>query len=235
MTGARVSRKWVSWAPATSDEVGARQLISAALYLHSTFKEEYWLWRGQANGSYGLEPGMHTRLRKSSGLSLDERNAAWATGQLVELARQMKLDRFEGARLPDLALLAHLQHHGAGTPLMDVSVDPLVALWMVVFASADEPHGHDEDTGALFAIRRPDSDHYLDPLDARPYWAEDGPSVAATLDGSMWWYRAPDVSERLRIQRGSFLLGPLVGDDPTTLPLNWSQTVPAGGDCPGCC
>jgi hypothetical protein len=29
------------------------------------------------------------------------------------------------------------------------------------------------------------------------------------LNGQVWWYQAPDVTERLRIQRGSFLLGPL--------------------------
>lgn len=35
-------------------------------------------------------------------------------------------------RLPDLALLALLQHHRAATPLMDVTLDPIVGLYMSV-------------------------------------------------------------------------------------------------------
>jgi hypothetical protein len=42
----------------------------------------------------------------------------------------------------------------------------------------------------------------------------------------VWWYRAPDVTERLRIQRGSFLIGQLARPEDrtnTTLPLNLAQ------------
>src|SRR5439155_1336769 len=83
------------------------------------------------------EPGMHSRVRASMPrLALSEENVRWASAELIRVARANRLDRIEGLQLPDLALLAHLQHHGAATPLLDVTVDPLVALWMVAHASA---------------------------------------------------------------------------------------------------
>jgi hypothetical protein len=119
-------------------------------------------------------------------------------------------------------LLAHLQHYGAGTPLLDVSTDPLIALWMVAFANADEPDKLDGISGKLFGIRRPPKDRWITPLDARPYVSAKEPSVSDSLDGKVWWYQAPVVTERLRIQRGSFLIGPLIHSadrTETTIPL----------------
>lgn len=169
---------------------------------------------------------MHSRVRSSPGILFDERNSLWGARDLLQAAREARLDRMEGFRLPDLALLAHLQHHGAATPLLDVTVDPLVALWMVAHASTQDPTELDDEDGYLFGIRRPDADRWLDPLDARPYWDDDRGDVAQQLQRGVHWYRPPDISERLRIQRGSFLVGPLVDDEACTLPLTWRAKEP---------
>lgn len=145
-----------------------------------------------------------------------------ATVALIEAAREMRLDGKEGNRLPDLALLANLQHYGAATPLLDVSTDPLIALWMVAFAGADDPDSKDHLPGSLFGVLRPPRERWIDPLDARPYKSASTPDVSTSLVDQVWWYRAPDVTERLRIQRGSFLLGPLARPDDagnTTFPI----------------
>ena len=111
-----------------------------------------------------------------------------------------------------MALLAHLQHYGAATPLLDVSTDPLIALWMVAFANPADPAALDDRPGSLFVIRRPPRERWISALDARPYTTDQdasgrtAPTVAASLGDQVWWYRAPDVTERLRIQRGSGLL-----------------------------
>lgn len=78
---------------------------------------------------------------------------------------------------------------------------------MVAFASADIPDGLDRTTGRLFGILRPPKSRGIDPLDARPY--EDGTpkSIAMQTAASYYWYRAPDVTEGLRVQRGSILIG----------------------------
>lgn len=132
------------------------------------------------------------------------------TTDLIGAARDARLDLHEDARLPDLALLAMLQHHGAATPLLDVSLDPLVALYMAVVS----PNPADDDNdGVLFAIRRPQST--LMAFDSGPFNEvyNQLPDDAAVL------YTAPDVSERLRIQRGHFLLAKVADKFRTTLPL----------------
>ena len=196
------------------------------MWLHTTFKNHVWLWRGQADSRYGVEPGVHSRVLASSSVPQDEETARDATTALLSAARQMSLDMQHENRLPDLALLAHLQHYGAATPLLDVTTDPLVALWMVAFASAANPAELDAEEGSLFMIKRPDPGRWIDALDARPHRSSDIPDVAGTTSDSVWWYRAPDVTERLRIQRGSFLIGPLARPDDrtnTTLPLELAE------------
>lgn len=206
------------WIPnATSPEQKARQILSVLSWVHNSFKNFVPLWRGQAQYQFGVEPGMHTRVLNSS-LPHEENTVRSATRRLITDARKMKLDQFHGNILPDLALLAHLQHHGAATPLLDVTTDPLVALWMTVFASPENPSEYDSEKGSLFLIKRPPEERWIDPLDSREYWSRPGSNdtsnpessnIAGCLKGQYWWYRAPDVTERLRIQRGSFLIAEL--------------------------
>ena len=205
------------WQPSGGNaEVKARDILSAAMWLHSTFANRVWLWRGQADHRFGVEPSVHTRVLNST-LSHSEDTSIRATRSLINSARDVKLDHRDGYKLPDLALLANLQHHGAATPLLDVSTDPLIALWMIAFADAKHPARLDDVPGSLFGIARPPAERWIDPMDSREY-----ESIAKNFGDQTWWYRAPDVTERLRIQRGSFLISALStsnkrGD--TTLPV----------------
>ena len=178
----------VKWTPsATNAEQAARDLVSAVLYLHSTFKNEIWLWRGQANANHGLEPGMHTRVHREA--EEDETALPRATDYLLKSARSAGVDRTSSDfLLPDLALLARLQHHGAATPLLDVTFDPLVALWFVAFADKDDPPKLDDTSGSLFAIRKPQPERQICPLDARPFWSDsiEKPSIDACLGEDIW-------------------------------------------------
>ena len=200
-----------------------RKLLPRIMGLHSMFTtkwDEVWLWHGQDDRSHDLLPGMHSRVQNTSGLALDERNVGWATTQLLGMARANKLDTVDGLRLPDIALLAHLQHHGAATPLLDVSVDPLVAVWMAVNASGSDSTANDDKSGVVFAIRKPSEPKWNSTLDSRPYRDTVHTDIATTVSSGVHWYRAPDISERLRIQRGSFLMGALTASgNPTTLDL----------------
>lgn len=212
---------WVEWSPpSSSNGAMVRSLLRAVYALHSSLKNEVWLWRGEAVDSYVLEPGMHTRIRNALAAGSVVQDCQ-ETDDLITLARHSALDRVDGVVLPDLALLAHLQHHGAATPLLDVSVDPLVSLWMVVNASGDNVNGSDSQDGKLIAIRRPPPSRWLDPFDGRPFAGEDGSVCGQLRQGGLYWYRPPEVSERLRIQRGSFVLGRFEeGSDLTTLPIH---------------
>lgn len=214
---------WESWRPRGGPaDWQVREMLRAVMALHSTFLQEIWLWRGQSRWDFDtLEPGMHSRIRSTPGLAMEERNVLWATQQLIDIARRNGLDEVEGLRLPDLALLAHLQHHGAATPLLDVTVDPLVGLWMVAHASGTDPTSDDDVDGALFGIRRPPEERLFSPLESRAYWSGGSGDIAGALNGEVHWFQAPDISERLRIQRGSVLVGPLAQEGKVTFPLRW--------------
>lgn len=158
--------------------------------------DDPWLWRGQANGAYGLEPAVHTRIRAHESLTDDA--VERYTVSLIEAARHAALDRQEDTILPDMALLALLQHHGAATPLLDVSLDPMVGLYMATVSPNLDDQKLD---GALFAIRRPAVT--IADFDSRSFKT----IYDAMGHDETAFYSAPDVSERLRIQRGHFLMG----------------------------
>ncbi|WP_060761396.1 FRG domain-containing protein [Propionibacterium freudenreichii] len=170
-----------------------------------------WLWRGQSKSTYLLNPAMHTRVQLS-GTQLDDSAVIAGTKALLTAARKAGLNRHEGVLLPDMALLGMLQHYGAATPLMDVSLDPLVALYMAVVS--EDPRENEKD-GVLFAIKRPTEESIM-PFDSRDF-----DTVYNSLDAdTTYLYSAPDVSERLRIQRGHFLLGKVsTTDERVGIPL----------------
>jgi hypothetical protein len=165
------------------------------------------LWRGQPNYTHDLTPAVHTRV--AAGGVTDDRVIA-CTRQLIDAARVARLDIHEETRLPDLALLAMLQHHGAATPLLDVTLDPLVGLYMAVVSPNP---ADDQQDGVLFALRRPPATTAAFISDSFEEVYEQLPGTEATM------YTAPEVSERLRIQRGHFVLAKVDERFRTSLPL----------------
>ena len=201
--------KWWHWGKGPVD-FQIRELLRAVWDLHSMYgADEPWLWRGQANYRFSIMPAVHSRVRVRS--RLDDDIVKSITKTLILSARRASLDMHEGTTLPELALLALLQHHGAATPLLDVSLDPVVGLYMSVVSPSTKD---DDEDGALFAIRKPTTT--IAPFDSRRF---------ATVYDSLprdrvIFYSAPDISERLRIQRGHFLIGKVSKDDVrVTIPL----------------
>ncbi len=204
-------KKWSWWAsPPGPDQYMIRELLRAVWDLHAMYgADSPWLWRGQANGRFALEPAIHTRVRAHT--TLDDSNVEQYTKELIRGARVADLDVHEGTTLPDLALLALLQHHGAATPLLDVTLDPVVGLYMAIVSPSS---GDDKEAGALFAIRRPSRE--VASFDSRDFHG-----VYAWTADDVVFYSAPDVSQRLQIQRGHFLLGRVnTSDNRVTISLS---------------
>ena len=201
---------WPWWHQGTGpDAYRIRELLRAIWDLHAMYgAEDPWLWRGQANAEHSLEPAIHTRVRAH--MPLDDAQVENFTDGLLLAARKAGLNDHEGTNLPDMALLALLQHHGAATPLLDISLDPLVGLYMATVSPNPEDDARD---GALFAIRRPH--RQVSDFDSRAFR-----QVYNWIGDEVVLYSAPDVSERLRIQRGHFLLGRVsTTDRRVTIPL----------------
>jgi len=209
---------WAWWhQPSGPNDYRIRELLRAVWDLHSMYgSDEPWLWRGQANAGYLLEPSLHTRIKAKG--TLDDSSVVRATSELIAAARRARLDVHEGTALPDMALLALLQHHGAATPLLDVSLDPIVALYMAVVSPNT---GDRKKDGALFAIKKPT--RTIGAFDSRTFGDIYGnlPADETVL------YSAPDVSERLRIQRGHFLVGMVsLSDHRATIPVTLDPRFP---------
>lgn len=129
--------------------------------------------------------------------------------QLLANARAAGYGRANSRIIGDVELLAVLQHHGAATRLLDVSSDPMVALWFAV----ENPDFFDRN-GALFAINV---------SNAETISGTERKSLARILDrmgsGTIGFYEPPGADERIKVQRGRFIFSRLRGDESHELSL----------------
>lgn len=111
-----------------------------------------YAWRGQNDASWDLSPSLYRRLA-TDGVTATEKKIREAELEILEEARRWGLGRDLGPSATDMHMLAVLQHHGVPTRMIDVTSNPMTALWFAV-----EEHRPDEDgnvrrsPGVLFAI-----------------------------------------------------------------------------------
>lgn len=111
-----------------------------------------YAWRGQNDASWDLSPSLYRRLTKE-GSNVTEKTMRDAELEILAEARRWGLGRDLGPSATDMHMLAVLQHHGVPTRLIDVTSNPMTALWFAV-----EEHKPDEQglvrrsPGVLFAI-----------------------------------------------------------------------------------
>jgi FRG domain len=115
------------------------------------------IYRGVSDSTYELIPslGRIESLKRLSESEQRERELA-----LLESFKKLALPYFETPADGTWELLAHAQHHGLPTRILDWSMNPLVALYFAV-ESVSKPNG------ALYsyAITRFTSTDRLDPMD----------------------------------------------------------------------
>jgi hypothetical protein len=173
--------------------------------------EPTYVWRGHQDITWGIVPAIHRKLGLRPPLTAAAKRQESVDHETLELlarARGHGHGRVDGRELDDLGLLALLQHSGAATPLLDVTTDPIVALYFAAQPSQSDP---DKDTdGVLLAIdtRR---DRCLDlGMDSRASW-----NVCLRLldekSRRVGLYTPPLVTPRILAQRGRFVFGAAVG------------------------
>ena len=191
-----------------------------------TLFDANFVWRGHADVSWTLTPSLHRKMGIRPGEPHTGPAADAEVRHLLDRARAMRYDRIDNwDRLDDFPLLALLQHTGAATPLLDVTTDPMVALF---FASQTHIANEEETDGLLLAINVHEKvAHHIDvgtPLS----WGTALSTLAPTAR-NLGVYIPPVVTSRIMAQRSRFVFGDHATDIPyTTLPLraqaDWDLT-----------
>lgn len=159
------------------------------------------VWRGQVNARWNLHSGLYRRvLAGATGAAPEEDDLLKAEDKLLGMAR----DNWRFDQMPYLELLAHMQHYGAPTRLLDVSLSPLVALW---FAVEEQHDGEDGNDGRVFAIDVTDRSVRLN-SEWNTYdipWRHFEKASKWSLELPLLW-KPPSYNDRIPAQQSGFLL-----------------------------
>jgi hypothetical protein len=158
-------------------------------------------FRGQSDWSYGLTTSLYRELR-GSGFErpVTERMMYDAELMLIDEARRQGV----GRGMTDGQVLMVMQHHGAPTRLLDVSLGALEGLYFAVESAEDRP-------GVFFIIHTPETEHPLGKLHRSQQlpWAG---MFADDKDLDFWRLQILSVKHlsldpRMHAQRGAFIAG----------------------------
>ena len=215
----RRQRKAPEFFAAFEAQVGSvSELLRALAVIQEKNSHLGLVWRGQQNADWAVDSSLTRRLR-GDGHELGEEEMVAVERFQVGTARQWGLPHVLG----DLHFLAELQHEGVPTRLVDVSLDPEVAVWFAVQESKEQG----EADGRLIAWGR----------SAAPKRDQDvaEPAVIHATGGEAFWQFWPDrearksnqwgtgtsvpswqptaLNERMRAQRAAFLFDaePIIG------------------------
>jgi hypothetical protein len=111
-----------------------------------------YAWRGQNDSTWNLSASLYRRLAKD-GSTVTENMMRDAELEILKEARRWGLGRDLGPSATDMHMLAVLQHHGVPTRLIDVTSNPMTALWFAVEEDTPDEDGEmRRSPGVLFAI-----------------------------------------------------------------------------------
>ncbi len=180
-----------------------------------------YVWRGTTNYRWSVRSSLFRALIREHPDELPNETAL--RGQELKIiadAREWGIGLEVGLLATDLYMLALLQHHGAPTRLLDVTSNPMTALW---FACQHGP-GSRGTTGALMAFDVTDLDvyHTVDP-GRSPTYGSIGDPLGSDLQSALTksaserrpFLVQPSLPDkRMAAQEGLFITG-AVPTDPT--------------------
>ncbi|TAJ46885.1 MAG: FRG domain-containing protein [Herbiconiux sp.] len=183
---------------------GSRHLFSVIGSIGGYSSDAKIAWRGQASTEYDLV----SSLQRSPGISSEEEMRKREL-LLLKSARQWGLGFGPSGWASDLQLLADLQHYGTATRLLDVTSNPMTALW---FACQDvQPKGSTINDGILLALNTAGWKSYGRSHPSGSYRAVESPlswELEAALDSAQpFIVESLSPNDRLRAQEGFFVAG----------------------------
>lgn len=105
------------------------------------------VWRGLPSATFNISSSLLRRF--PSGEELNEANFRAKELEILDLARAWDIGLDEHGSASDLHLLSKLQHHGAPTRLIDVTYNPITALW---FACSDRSFSNHDGILAVLTV-----------------------------------------------------------------------------------
>lgn len=141
---------WDGWSVTPSSVRDLWQLIGSAAFEFGS--QTKLAWRGLPDSDFKV---ISTLARELGGESrpLTEQVLRQREMEILHVARSWDIGLSEHGSVTDMHLLAMLQHHGAPTRLIDITFNPLTALW---FACSD--HERMDRPGVLVAMTISDKD-----------------------------------------------------------------------------
>ena len=164
-------------------------------------------FRGQSNADWGLDSSAYRRLE---GKMKNHPYAAHSlfVGYLHERVNEARMRFSEHGDKQPLEVMAHLQHYGAATGLIDFTENSLAALW---FACKDKL----EKDGKVFAVRLDNPEHIREIKTREGLKGElDGFFGKGRPEDKLWAWRPGDGNARMVTQQSLFVFGrPSIGEE----------------------
>ncbi|MBS1836080.1 MAG: FRG domain-containing protein [Actinobacteria bacterium] len=181
----------------------AEDLLNKVARITTWSTECQFVWRGHPDQEWPLHSALFGRVQHAGGAPPNEDELRAVEQDLIASASARRMGG--DATTPDLQRLAVLQHHGTATRLLDVTTDPMIALW---FACEDRQYW--DRPGVLFAVEVSNAQH----LD----WTHED-TISTTVDSleadqlAVYWPEPLDA--RIQVQRGAFVFGRVPDDGGT--------------------
>ncbi len=201
-----VERFWAPW----ESEIGSFDEIDkliAQLSRKWSTADRQFAWRGIVDASWPLHSSLYRRMwwactARGETIPPDEAAIFEEEGRILADVHRWGLHHGARGRLPILSQLATLQHFGAPTRLIDVTLNAYIGLWFAVEKS-------DDVDGRLFAI---DITSKLINENPKRTWEDalDRPwKGISENDWSVvtWAWKPPPFESRIAAQNGAFLFG----------------------------
>ena len=187
-----------------------------AVGTHSTGQR--FAWRGLSSADYTVLSSLHRDL----GVSSNEASVRKAEDETISRAHEWGLGVAKLGLVDDFQLLADLQHYGVPTRLIDVTSDPITALWFACQRPSAEDVILD---GLIVAINTTSYGHTLALTPADGTYATFGATHSSSRSKALsqpqpFTVRAAEANPRLASQAGFFISGQF-----PTSQLTYSQAL----------